>query len=421
MINLLKTINNSKRNYLILLLLLLLLFNPVKGEKQQGPGEEDDEFSVSPKINLKTVNTNITNTEPGIIQLSITNPGGNEDTVVTEIKIPKTEGTEIEGPGIKLENEYYIAQYQTPPRESSDVEIRITSESKGSLLVNPAIKYWPLEEMDDYNQFSKSIIFNVNIEEDNTTGDNNGTGSNQSPGGATEDNGNSNFLISNDPMFILLLLSILGLITASIIFAYKSGQGNSLDADDKIISGGILSLGGSKDSLHIPKSIFTDFMETRAESQFRPGKEDVETIYALSGSDENKVDTKHKFSSGQIVTNSSDSTVDYRAKNIIEHISKKRDSTPEVIVKVHTHPRGTTDPSDKDLKSWKKVAKIIREEWPNTKVLFGVHAFSREFNSPKKRKDPQITGKTQVEWRSLTRDHRFKVYDAKGNSIRMIL
>ena len=408
-----------------LIVLMIFVFSPVSGEEIKfKEGNEFDVsygFNVEPKINLEVTKSNISEDNPGKIGISINNQGGNDNSVVTKFKFSVPEKTELQGPGLSIKDTNYIAEYKTSPKEKTTLNLSVMSENQGTIAINANIEYWPSGEMENSKQRSKTMIFDV-IEISDSTERN---GSDQTDSNQTDDplvNGDNSSGISfgNDPMFILLLLAVTGLVMSSIVFAYKSGRNGQIKGG-KFLSGSLLGWGISRYSLQIPKTFFTDFMETRAESQFRPGEKDVEIVYALTGTERDKIDMRHKFTSEQVVTESSSKRVNYQTSNVIDHISKKRDDPPEVLVKLHTHPRGTTKPSEKDLNSWNRVKTKLKNKWPDTKVLFGIHAFSREFKNPKKRKDPQLSGKTQVEWRSLTREHKVKIYDHKGNPIRLII
>jgi proteasome lid subunit RPN8/RPN11 len=170
------------------------------------------------------------------------------------------------------------------------------------------------------------------------------------------------------------------------------------------------------DAFHIPTGLVEDFMETRAESQFRPDETDVETVYALTGESASRADETHSFSSEQIVTTASSSQVRYRVGPIIQHVNRELAGRPSAIVKFHTHPRGTPQPSDQDRTSWRDIAEDFRDEWPNVRVLFGIHAFSREFDAPRSRAPPSSDG-YRVEWRSITRDHTARLYDERADPV----
>lgn len=408
---------SSKKTKLILIIFIITLTANIVQSKQSFQPENGEKFSVSPKIDLKQINENITKEETGKIQLDINNPGANSKTITTQINIETPEETEIIAPGITKKNTTYTATYKTAPKESNTITIQIESEKEGNIAIDTTINYWPNQTTEKTKTIENSYFFTVSKEiKDNTKTNKNTTG-NTTNGNTSPTN--SNYLNFDNPLFILLLVSIVGLIISSMFYALKAGD----NAEKNRSLGGLFSgfLKDKKDVIHIPKTFFTDFMETRSESQFRPESKDVETVYALSGTESDTIDTSHKLSSEQVVSKSSPQKVNYRTKQMIEHISQKREEKPKLIVKFHTHPRGTSKPSNDDLKAWKKVHEVIKEEWPGTTVLFGIHAFSREYNKPKNRKEPEVSGKTLVEWRSLTRDHSVKVYDKDGNPIKVVL
>jgi proteasome lid subunit RPN8/RPN11 len=177
---------------------------------------------------------------------------------------------------------------------------------------------------------------------------------------------------------------------------------------------------GRDDRLQIPSGFVENFIETRAESQFRPDEDDVETVYALTGSSSGRIDETHSFSSEQIVRKASSNRVRYRVGSIIEHITRERETSPEVLVKFHTHPHTTTRPSELDEETWERIADDFRDEWPSVRVLYGIHTYSTEFKKPKSRASPEVRD-GQIEWRSITRDHSARVFDEHADGVEVSL
>lgn len=175
------------------------------------------------------------------------------------------------------------------------------------------------------------------------------------------------------------------------------------------------------DGLQLPEDIVVNFMETRAESQFRPDEDDVETVYALTGETASRVETTHALSSAQVVSHVSPTKVRSNIQTTLTHIERERTATPSVLVQVHTHPHGIPRPSDQDQQTWHQMAETIDETWPDTRVLFGIHAFSREFPHPRARHAPSLMNNVEVEWRSITRDHTVRVFNRHANPVEVTL
>jgi len=144
-------------------------------------------------------------------------------------------------------------------------------------------------------------------------------------------------------------------------------------------------------------------MEIRVESVFRPGIPDVEIVYALTGSNTNIPEMLHKFSSNEVVAHASPDRISSSAEKMAEHIIKERPDAPKVIVAAHTHPDSIAELSDQDKSSIIDIARKLRELIPTAKVIFAVHAVSRE--SPRPRTLPMKTADNKVKWSSITRTH----------------
>ena len=153
-----------------------------------------------------------------------------------------------------------------------------------------------------------------------------------------------------------------------------------------------------------------NLMEIRTESVFRPGEEDVEVLYALSGSDVNSPDILHKFSSNMVIQSSSSSYIASHMEAIAEHLRKERDTSPKLIVLIHTHPQGVATPSETDKEYFAGMTEAIEAAF-RCRVLFGVHAISRE--AIRERHEPAKVAKNRIKWSSITRDHEISFYNSQ--------
>jgi proteasome lid subunit RPN8/RPN11 len=163
-----------------------------------------------------------------------------------------------------------------------------------------------------------------------------------------------------------------------------------------------------------------NLMEIRAESSFRPNEEDVELVYALSGSEPNTPDTLHKLSSRKVVEDATQAYVISSVQGAIEHITKERDGKPGLIILLHTHPRSTPQPSEDDKRYFRSTSQTIHAMIPRANILFGVHAISSE--SIRERHEPIKVSKNTIKWGSITREHEVAFYapDAKPYEVNII-
>jgi len=160
-----------------------------------------------------------------------------------------------------------------------------------------------------------------------------------------------------------------------------------------------------------------DQMEIRAEGGFRPRMQDVETAYGMSG-DEN-IDMLHKFTSNEVIHESTPSAIYTTTDKKIEYILGERGKTPKTVVDIHTHPAGITELSEEDRSTMGKITNVFREKLPGTKMLFGVHAISEEMALGKRVK-PEASDNS-IKWRSLTRVHEVAFYDEKSRPVDVVI
>jgi proteasome lid subunit RPN8/RPN11 len=155
-------------------------------------------------------------------------------------------------------------------------------------------------------------------------------------------------------------------------------------------------------------------MEIRAESAFRPNEEDVELVYALSGSTSNALDILHKLTSGTVVEEATEDHIISSVHGMMEHIERERGDTPGLVIEIHTHPQGVPRPSEQDKRYFKRCAETIKTLVPDTNVLFGIHAISSE--SIRERREPTKVSRNTVKWSSITREHEIAFFTANSES-----
>ena len=154
-------------------------------------------------------------------------------------------------------------------------------------------------------------------------------------------------------------------------------------------------------------------MEIRVESVFRPGQSDVEIAYALSGS--TYPDMLHKFSSNEVGAHATQDRIITAAEKIVEQILRERPDAPNIIVGVHTHPDGIAELSGQDKSSMPRIAAKIKERIAGAKVVFAVHAVSRE--SPRARAQPVKIAVNRISWSSITRRHEVAFFNEKAEPV----
>jgi hypothetical protein len=166
---------------------------------------------------------------------------------------------------------------------------------------------------------------------------------------------------------------------------------------------------------------FLDLAEIRAESSFRPQHEDVEVLYALSGRAPNVPDTFHKLSSRFVIREASASMILTNTEELVKHILKECEESPNLIIVVHTHPEGIAHPSETDRDYFHQAAQLVRNYVPVASVIFGIHSVSSEGEMVREREEPKKTSKNRIAWSSITRSHELVLYSEHAKPVEVTL
>jgi hypothetical protein len=154
-------------------------------------------------------------------------------------------------------------------------------------------------------------------------------------------------------------------------------------------------------------------MEMRVEGSFRPNQPDVEVAYALSGGTSRRVDSLHQLASSQVVIDATPDSVTPVVAGMMGEVEAERGGTPALVIQVHTHPSSVPLPSDADRQFFVGAARQITGQVPEARVLFAVHAVSRE--QLRRREKPTKVDGNEVLWTSVYREHRVAFYHPDAN------
>jgi proteasome lid subunit RPN8/RPN11 len=166
-------------------------------------------------------------------------------------------------------------------------------------------------------------------------------------------------------------------------------------------------------------SSLINHIEIRVESVFRPGQQDVEIVYALTGSRPDYPEMLHKFSSKEVVAHATPERISAVTEKMAEHILKERPDAPKIIVAVHTHPDAAAELSQQDKSSIVSIARRLRELIPTTNVIFAVHAVSSE--SPRPRTMPMKIAGNRIKWSSITRTHELAFFNENSEPVEVTI
>ena len=162
--------------------------------------------------------------------------------------------------------------------------------------------------------------------------------------------------------------------------------------------------------------------EIITEGVFRPGVEDVEIKYMMSGRRPDRVDRLHPLASERIISEATPVSVVTNVNQMIEFVKRSGVGDAGLIMDLHTHPSsGIALPSDTDMKTWRSMAQLLAEEFPNAKFLFGIHGVGAPASGFLERSLPRREGVNRLIWRSNTRDHEIALFTADSSPIEVQL
>ena len=162
--------------------------------------------------------------------------------------------------------------------------------------------------------------------------------------------------------------------------------------------------------------------EIITEGVFRPGVDDVEVKYLMSGRRPDRVDRLHPLASDRIISEATPVSVVTNVSQMIEFVKRSGAGDAGLIVDLHTHPSsGIALPSDTDMKTWRSMAQLLEDEFPNARFLFGVHGVGSPAAAFLERSPPRIAGVNRLIWRSNTRDHEIALFTPDSSPIEVQL
>ena len=162
--------------------------------------------------------------------------------------------------------------------------------------------------------------------------------------------------------------------------------------------------------------------EIMTEGVFRPGVDDVEVKYLMSGGRPDRVDRLHPLASDRIISEATPVSVVTNVGQMMEFVKRSGAGDAGLIVDLHTHPAsGVALPSDTDMKTWKSMAELLREEFPNARFLFGVHGVGAPAAAFLERTPPRKQGVNRLTWRSNTRDHEIALFNPDSSPVEVQL
>jgi hypothetical protein len=82
-----------------------------------------------------------------------------------------------------------------------------------------------------------------------------------------------------------------------------------------------------------------------------------------------------------------------------------------ILAYVHTHPFGSTTPSEVDKESATKIESSINEQFDDVEILFGIHSLQEtEAESAIEMRNPTVV-EGELRWFGERRTHQLALYD----------
>lgn len=158
------------------------------------------------------------------------------------------------------------------------------------------------------------------------------------------------------------------------------------------------------------------FMQTLEVRGKNGHDEPVETVYALvlSGGSLPRIVA---LDDPKMYVNATRRSVHYYVDPMAEEVARQCTTTPDAIVKIHTHPSGSTEPSDKDKEGTEKTKEIFEEKLGSRSFEFlqGIHAYKSATVSTDQMRDPTAAGNS-VSWNGERFRHTLALFDAHFRS-----
>ena len=142
----------------------------------------------------------------------------------------------------------------------------------------------------------------------------------------------------------------------------------------------------------------------------------------MSGARPDRIDRLYPLASDRIISEATPVSVVTNVGQMIEFVKRSGAGDAGLIVDLHTHPAsGVALPSDTDMRTWRSMAELLREEFPNARFLFGVHGVGAPAAAFLERSPPRREGVNRLTWRSNTRDHEIALFAADSSPVEVQL
>jgi proteasome lid subunit RPN8/RPN11 len=137
----------------------------------------------------------------------------------------------------------------------------------------------------------------------------------------------------------------------------------------------------------------------------------VETVYALVLT-EGQPPRLVALDDPEMYLGATRRSVRYYIEPMAKEVARQCRTTPDAVVKVHTHPNGSTKPSDKDKQGTEATRRAFEDELGSGSFEFlqGIHAHKSATVSPDRMREPTAAGNS-VSWNGERFRHTLALFD----------
>lgn len=140
----------------------------------------------------------------------------------------------------------------------------------------------------------------------------------------------------------------------------------------------------------------------------------VETVYVLSGSTYYVPTRLHALDDPSLFNSADRSSVNARNREMAQKVANfyaQRDG-PRIVVRIHTHPSLSTNPSDTDYDYSLEKKPVYDRFFEDYEYFHGIHGIGEISEPPPGEiRSPEMVGQNELAWWGESRRHRLAIYD----------
>lgn len=157
---------------------------------------------------------------------------------------------------------------------------------------------------------------------------------------------------------------------------------------------------------------FMQLIEIRANNG---ATNDIETVYVLTGETYFVPTQLFAFDDPELYNEATANRVNVKSQVLARTVAKFYDERPgpKLIVWVHTHPSGGTQPSLADINCTPRQKRLYNQYFTDYELFLGIHGLKEVCDpDPDWLRQPELTADHEVSWWGENRKHSLALYDA---------